>query len=43
MKPYKRDSLTEDAISRIACLEQEKPWNVLLEFCILNGILFQKQ
>jgi len=23
-----------------ACLEQEKPWNVFLEFCIQNDILF---
>jgi hypothetical protein len=42
-KPYERASLTEKRISTIACLEQEEPWDVLLEFCILNGVLFRKQ
>ena len=45
MKPYERNSLTDrrrnfnERLSRA----KKKRWNVLLEFCILNGVLFRKQ
>jgi len=45
MKPYERNSLTDrrrnfnERLSRA----KKKPWNVLLEFCILNAVLFRKQ
>jgi len=45
MKPYELNSLTDRRrnFNKRLSRAKKKPWNVLLEFCILNGVLFQKQ
>jgi hypothetical protein len=41
--PHRNVTAPYTTLEDDACLENDKPWNVLLEFCIGNGVLFRKQ